>query len=95
MKTKNDVRSRSCYNDVGDIHITYEINQETGKPVKSIRATILSDDNRIGVITAESDGRMYISFDHANDISYSIKKEVTTSVLSDIESVFNEPISIE
>lgn len=92
MKTKVDVRSRSGYNDVGDIQIKYDINQETGKPVKSMRATVLKNDRQIGIVTAESDGRLYVSFDYANDIACIVKKEVITAILADVEDVFNELI---
>ena len=91
MKVKIDVRNRTGYNDVSDVHIGYEINQTTGNPVTSIRANIERDDKRIGTVTVERDGRLYISFDYANDISFDIKRQVLNTVLTDIENVFNEP----
>ncbi|MCL3853575.1 hypothetical protein M1P97_20025 [Parabacteroides sp. GYB001] len=93
MKVKVDVRSRTGYNDVGDVHIGYEINQTTGNPVSSIRANIERSDKRIGTVTVERDGRMYISFDYANDISFETKRQVLTTVLTDAENVFNEPVN--
>lgn len=94
MKVKVDVRTRTGYNDVGDVHIGYEINQTTGNPVSSIRANIELSDKRIGTVTIERDGRIYISFDYANDISSDVKRQVLTTVLTDADNVFNEPESV-
>lgn len=91
MKVKVDVRNRTGYNDVEDIHVSYEINQTTGSPVSSIRANIERDDKRVGTVTVERDGRLYISLDYANDISFDTKREVLTTILTDVEKVFNEP----
>lgn len=87
------MRSRDCYNDVGNVHIRYDINHPTGKPVLSIRAYIEQNGERIGTISSESDGRLYLSFDYANEISFSMKREILGTVLTDIEGVFNESLT--
>ena len=91
MMTKKDTRSRVCYNDVDDIHIRYDIEQETGKPATIVRAFIERDEKRLGSVSAEADGKLYLSFDCPNGIPYAQKREVVSAVLADIDGVFNEP----
>lgn len=66
MIVKKDIRNWDCYNDVGDVHIVYSIAQKTSEPAVSVSGALEKDGERIGIITAERDGRMYISIDKAS-----------------------------
>lgn len=93
MKLKNDVRSRTGYNDVGDVHIRYEISQSTGNPATNVRGNVELNDKRLGAVSVDRDGRMYVSFDYENSISLETKKQVLSTILTDAEAVFNEPVN--
>lgn len=90
MIVKNDIRTRDCYNDVEGVHIVYTIAQKTSDPASSVSGRLEKDGERIGIITAERDGRMYISIDKSSGLTLSQEKSVVIAVLDDMASVFNE-----
>lgn len=90
MIVKKDIRNRDGYNDVEGIHIVYTIVQKTSEPAESVSGSLEKDGERIGIITAERDGRMYISIDKASGLTLAQEKTVIATVMDDIESVFNE-----
>ncbi|WP_099465557.1 hypothetical protein [Parabacteroides provencensis] len=92
MQILDDSRNRIAFNDVGEVHIDYAIVQATGKPVTKVRGDIVVAKKTFGTITVERDGRLYISFDYANNITADIKKQVVNTVLTDADVVFNETI---
>lgn len=94
MKVKNDVRNRNGYNDVAGVHIIYDITQRMNEPVTSIRGTMTVDDERIGTLSMEKDGRMYVSIDKENKLSFAERREVVSTIITDMEGVFSEDESV-
>lgn len=94
MKVKNDVRSRDGYNDVAGVHIIYEINQKMNEPVTSVRGIMTVNDERIGTLSMEKDGRMYVSIDKENNLSFAERSEVIATIITDMEGVFIEDESV-
>ena len=92
MNVLDDTRSRIASNDVGNVHIDYSITQITGEPATKVRGDIVLAKKTIGTITVERDGRLYVSFDYANDIPVATKKQDLETVLTDADGVFNEEV---
>lgn len=91
MIVKNDVRTRDGYNDVEGVHIVYTIAQKTSDPAPSISGRLERNDERIGIISAEPNGRMYVSIDKSTPLTFTQCKAVVEAALADMENVFNEP----
>lgn len=92
MEVLNDTRNRTGYVDVAGLRLRYVISQATGEQVSSVRADILKGEQKIGGISIERDGRMYISIDKGNVIKTSADRiAIVTQTFNDAEQLFNEP----
>lgn len=90
MNLTNDTRNREGFAEVAGVKLRYTIIQETGEQVKNVRADILKNDMRIGSVSVERDGRMYISFDKEGVTSVEDQVAIVTQALQDAAQVFNE-----
>lgn len=95
MEMKIDKRIRSGKSVVGGVEIRYDIEQETGKTPLRVSASIKKDEERVGSMVIEADGRMYISLDNSSDISHEARKQILITILSDTEFIFNESVVSE
>ena len=95
MIVKKDVRNRDGYNDVEGVHILYTISQKTSEPATSVSGRLELDGERIGIISAERDGRMYVSIDQSTALTFAQHRTVISTVLTDIDSVFSESMADE
>lgn len=92
MQVKNDTRSITGYNQVGDIDINYSILQETNEPAVNISASLEKAGKRIGNVNAFRDGRLYLSIDQGNNLSTETVKNILSTILDDINEKFNETV---
>ncbi|WP_293738959.1 hypothetical protein [uncultured Parabacteroides sp.] len=90
MNLTNDTRNREGVAEVAGVKLRYTISQYTGEQVKNVRADILKNDIRIGTVSVERDGRLYISFDKEGITSVEDQVSIVTQVLQDSAQVFNE-----
>lgn len=92
MQVKNDTRSITGYNKVGNIDINYSILQETNEPAVNISASFEKSGKRFGNVNAYRDGRLYLSIDQANHLQVEDIKSILNTVLDDINEKFNETV---
>lgn len=92
MQVKNDTRSITGYNKVGNIDINYSILQETNEPAVNISASFEKAGKRLGNVNAYRDGRLYLSMDQANNLQVEDIKSILSTVLDDINEKFNETV---
>lgn len=72
-----------------NLNIKYVWKNLYGEKVKTVSGEMRKDEVRIGGITSESDGRLYISFDTQNTISKEDKITILNQIISDIDEIFN------
>lgn len=89
MIVKRDIRSVDAYNDVAGVHIVYSTSFKTNDVAESVSGRLELDDERLGVITVERDGRLYVSFDKANYLTLEERREIVSTILADANEILN------
>ena len=71
------------------VHITYSTSFKTSEVAGAVNGRLEQDGERLGIITVERDGRRYISFDKANNLTLDECKEIISTVLTDANEILN------
>lgn len=86
-----DKRIRTNSKEVAGVLLNYTVENNYGSPVEQVRIDLLQNESRIGGITIERNGKLYISFDKSDVLtSYNDQEAVITTALSDAHKYFND-----
>lgn len=89
MIVNSDIRTIKGYNEVGNVRISYRVEYRTDSEPGQVIGNMEKNGERIGTISVMRDGSTYINFDKNTGLTTSEMAEVTATVLSDADSVFN------
>lgn len=90
MDLTDDTRKRIAYSEVEGIKLRYTITQETNKPAEIVNIDILKNELRIGSGSVERNGKFFISLDKGDITSSTTQIALTSQMITDGHSFFND-----
>ena len=89
MRVKTDTRYRECYNEAGDVSLTYSVSHRSDQEAESVSVRVDKDGVAIGNGTVFRNGRLILSVSEEGGLDMAGLKAVCDTILDDVDGVFN------
>lgn len=92
MALINETIIRTGTEEVAGVNLNYTITQKSGESVSSVQVSIVKNNQMVGNIRIEPEGKLYISFQKDGVTDTSEQLEIISRSLDSAETFFNETV---
>ena len=89
MRVRTDTRYRECYNNVGDVSLTYNISHRSDQEAESVSFRIEKGGVAVGNGSVHRNGRLILSVSEEGGLGMAELRAVCDTILDDVDGVFN------